>query len=143
MRKKNSVIALVCLITMNVDAQIYPYDTTVPSQPTELYDPNIMNMYIRSMAETAAYRKEKYYRYRDLAIEACKDKQWNYAIYYVNEALDTRYYSGQLYFIRGYAYEKLGNIRSAKRNYKAAIKYNFPEAAQALEALKNRNKRRK
>ena len=143
MRKKNSVIALACLITMNVDAQIYPYDTTVPSQPTELYDPNIMNMYIRSMAETAAYRKEKYYRYRDLAIEACKDKQWNYAIYYVNEALDTRYYRGQLYFIRGYAYEKLGNIRSAKRNYKAAIKYNFPEAAQALEALKNRNKHRK
>ena len=143
MRKKNLVIALACLITMNVDAQIYPYDTTVPSQPTELYDPNIMNMYIRSMAETAAYRKEKYYRYRDLAIEACKDKQWNYAIYYVNEALDTRYYSGQLYFIRGYAYEKLGNIRSAKRNYKAAIKYNFPEVAQALEALKNRNKHRK
>ena len=143
MRKKNLVIALACLITMNVDAQIYPYDTTVPSQPTELYDPNIMNMYIRSMAEPAAYRKEKYYRYRDLAIEACKDKQWNYAIYYVNEALDTRYYSGQLYFIRGYAYEKLGNIRSANRNYKAAIKYNFPEAAQALEALKNRNKHRK
>ena len=143
MKKKNFVIALACLITMNVDAQIYPYDTTVPSQPTELYDPNIMNMYIRSMAETAAYRKEKYYRYKNLAIEACKEKRWNYAIYYVNEALDTRYYSAQLYYIRGYAYEQLGNIRSAKRNYKIAQKYNFPEAAQALESLKNRNKRRR
>ena len=95
-------------------------------------------MHVRLLAETAARRKAKYNRCCDLAIEAFKNKKWENAIGYVNEALSTLYYSGQLYYIKGYAYEQLGNVKEAKKNYKTGKKYNCTEAAQALEALKKK-----
>ena len=97
---------------------------------------------MRALAETAALRKQNYYRYSDMALEALNNKQWNYVIYYVNEALNTRYYSGTLYYIRGYANEQLNNLRAAKKDYKTAIKHNCPEASQALANLKIRMKRK-
>jgi len=56
--------------------------------------------------------------------------------------LATYYYCGGLYYMRGYAYEQLGNRRAAKKDYKLAIKNNCPEAAQALASLKARKRRK-
>ena len=142
MRKKILGIVMTSLMAMDADAQVYAGDTWMQMPTRDLYDTGMMNMYLHALAETAELRKENYYRYSNMAIEAYNNEQWNYAIYYVNEALSTKYYSGQLYYIRGYAYERNGNIRAAKKDYKTGKKYNCPEAAQALEALKARSKRR-
>ena len=142
MKKKIFIMTLVCSAAMNLNAQIYAGDTSLPMPTIDLYDTGMMNMYLRAMAETAAQRKENYYRYSDMALEAYKNKQWNNVVYYVNEALNTKYYSGELYYLRGYAFEQLGNLRAAKKDYKTGMKHNCPQAAQALEALKVRSKRK-
>ncbi len=101
-----------------------------------------MNMYARALAETAARRKAVFERYYDMAIEACERKEWSEVVYLVNNALVTQYYTGGIFFLRGYAYEQMGNLRAAKKDYKKGKKYNSPEAARALESLKARNRRR-
>ena len=142
MKKKVLVIAMTCSLAMNARAQVYAGDSWMQMPTADLYDAGTMNMYLRALAETEARRKENYQRYSDMALEACRNRQWNTVIYYVNMALETKYYSGQLYYIRGYAYEQNGNLRAAKKDYKKGKKYGSIEAARALEALKVRSKRR-
>jgi hypothetical protein len=76
-------------------------------------------------------------------MEAFDNRDWSHVVSYVNSALATQFYCGTLYYIRGYAYEQLGNLRAAKSDYKAGKKYNCVEAAEALDALKARMKRKK
>lgn len=142
MRKKVLAITITCAMAMNVNAQIYPGDTSIKLPTMSLYDPNITNMYLRALAETAAQREENYYRYYDLALEASKNKQWSHVIYYVNEALDTHYYSCEIYYLRGRANEELGKMRAAKKDYKNAYKYGCEEAAEALESLKAKKRQK-
>lgn len=142
MKKKVMTLALMCCLAMGSEAQIYAGDTWAQFPTTDLYDTGVMNMRLRAMAETAAIRQKNYQYYSDQAIEAYKNQQWNYAISYVNQALSTQYYCGLLYYIRGYAYEQLGNLRAAKKDYKTGVKYNCSEAAQALASLKARKKQR-
>ena len=142
MKKIVMTVALMCTTTLGCNAQVYAYDEAVRLPTRDLYDTDVTNMYLRALAETAAARKENYLRYSDMAVEAYRNHQWNYVIYYVNEALNTRFYSGGLYYMRGYAYEQLGKLRAAKKDYKTAIKNDSQEAAQALAALKARKKRK-
>ena len=108
---------MVCACSLNMQGQ------SVQTPTMDLYDTGMMNMYLQSARETAARRYENYIHYGDLAVEACAKKQWSSTIYYVNEALETGYYSGKHYYIRGYAFEQLGNIRAAKKDYKIGKKY--------------------
>ena len=133
---------MTCSLVLNARAQVYAGDSWMQMPTADLYDAGTMNMYLRALAETEARRKENYQRYNSSAFDAYKNKQWNSVIYYVNMALETKYYSGQLYYIRGYAYEQNGNLRAAKKDYKKGKKYGSIEAARALEALKARSKRR-
>ena len=142
MKKKVLAIAMTCSLVLNARAQVYAGDSWMQMPTADLYDAGTMNMYLRALAETEARRKENYQRYNSSAFDAYKNKQWNSVIYYVNMALETKYYSGQLYYIRGYAYEQNGNLRAAKKDYKKGKKYGSIEAARALEALKARSKRR-
>ena len=142
MKKRILAITFMCTMTMNVDAQVYAGDTWMQMPTMDLYDTGMMNMYARALAETAARRKAVFEHYYDMAIEACGRKEWNEVVYCVNNALETQYYTGGIYFIRGYAYEQMGNLRAAKRDYKKGKKYNSPEAARALESLKARKRRR-
>lgn len=142
MKKKVLSVALFLAMSMNLNAQIYGDESPVVFPSQNLYDMGMMNMYIRSYAETAARRKEMFYRYTDLAEEACRNKQWNYVVYYVNEALETEYYNGYLFFLRGYAYEQIGNLKAAKKDYKRAVKNGYTTAARALEMLNARSKQK-
>ena len=143
MKKKLLIVAILCLACSSVKAQVYGRDAIVPMPVRELYDKNMMNSYLNAMAATAARRQELYQRYGDMAVEAFNNNQWSNVIYYVTKALDTKYYCGELYYIRGYAYEQLGNLRAAKSDYKTGKKYDSTEAAQALESIKRRMKRKK
>lgn len=142
MKKKVMTLALMCCLTMSSKAQFYGGEEAVRFPVADLYDTGAMNMYLRALAETAVIRKENYLRYSDMAVEAYRNQNWNNVIYYVNEALNTKYYCGQLYYLRGYAYEQLGKLRAAKKDYKTGMKNNSQEAAQALASLKARKKRK-
>ena len=90
---------------MKVNAQVYSEDTWGVLPTADLYDQGLMNTHLQLMAKTAARRKETFNRYFDSAVEALKNQQWNSVVYYVNAALATEYYNGEIYYIRGYAYE--------------------------------------
>lgn len=100
-------------------------------------------MYLSALAQTHARRQQQYEDLTDQAIEAFNKEQWNYTISYVNQALRTGFYCGTLYYIRGFAYESLGDFKSAKKDYKTGKKYDSVEAAQALEQLKMKMKQRR
>ena len=140
MKKTILTMMLTCSMTMNVDAQVYAYDTWLQMPTQSIYDNGAMNMYLQALAATAAQRKENYNHFVDLTLKAFGEKRWNYVIYYVNAALETQYFCGELYYMRGYANEQLGNLRAAKKDYKTAKKNHCPEAIQALEALKARKR---
>ena len=142
MKKEILAMTIACAMASNAEAQIYSGDTWVQLPTVDLYDNDVMRMNMQVLAQTAALRRDNYYRYSDLAIDAFNERRWNSVIKYVNAALNTMYYSGALYYMRGYAFEQLGNLRAAKKDYKMGKKYNCREAAQALEDLKARNKRK-
>lgn len=142
MKKKLLIGAMMCGMALNAQAQ-YQYDRALPMPTVDLYDTGMMNMYLRALAETSARRQQSYERYAELAFDAFDNRQWSSVISYVDQALSTLYYCGDLFYIRGYAYEQLGNVRAARKDYKAGKKYNCAEAAQALEVLKTKKKTRK
>lgn len=77
------------------------------SKEEDIYDDGMMNMYLRAVAETAARRKTLFEQLSDRAVEAFNKKQWSLVICYVNDAFETQYYNGELYYLRGYAFEML------------------------------------
>lgn len=142
MKRKVIIGMVMCLMAVNAKAQVYAGDSWTQLPTMDLYDTGAMNMHLRALAETSTVRQRNYLFYSDLAMEAFKNKQWNYVIKCVNDALSTQFYCGQLYFLRGYALEQLGDLRAAKKDYKTGAKYDCSEAAQALAALKARKKRK-
>ena len=74
MKKKVMTVAMMCLIAMNGNAQVYAGDAWLQMPTTDLYDTGMMNMYARAMAETAARREAVFEQYYDKAIEACKKR---------------------------------------------------------------------
>lgn len=142
---KNVILTMVlaCLMAKGAEAQIGPYDRAARIPMVDVYDEEMMDAYLRAMTETAALRKANFEQFCALAIEAYGKGQWNNAIHYVNHALNTRYYNGQLYYIRGYAYEQLGDLKTAKKDYKKGAQYGSREAVRALQALKERKKQRR
>ena len=136
-------MALLSLMAVGVNAQVYAYEQALPLPTVDLYDTGVMNMTLRAMAETAAWRKQRYEERADMALEAYKKEQWRSVIGYVNDALSTGFYCGELFYIRGNAFERLGDLKAAKRDYKTGKKYNCREAAIALETLKAKRKTRK
>lgn len=142
MKKRILIGAMTCWMTLNVQAQ-YQYDMALPLPTVDLYDTGMMNMYMRALAETAARRKQSYEENSDMAFNAFNNRQWSGVIGYVGRALNTGFYCGDLFYIRGYAYEQLGDLKAAKKDYKTGKKYSCDEAARALEALKTKKKARK
>ena len=138
MKKKVLTMTVTCLMAMNADAQIYSGDTWMQMPTPDLYDNSTMHMALQGLEMMAA----KYRRYSNMAFEAFKNKQWSSVICFVNEALETDYYSGEIYFIRGWAFEQLGNVKAAKKDYRKAKRLDCPYAARALEALKAKSRRR-
>lgn len=67
----------------------------------------------------------------------------DYTIYYVDKALDTGYYNSDIYYLKGCAYEGLGNLRKAKSQYRKAKRKGSNLAKWALERLKKEAKERK
>lgn len=145
MKKKMITMVLLCMMTVSAKAQVYAYDSYMPMPVRDLYDPQVMSMalaHAEMAARVEAKRQEMFEIYANKAIEAYNNDQWRDAVYYANGAFETTYYNADLYFVRGNAYEHLGDFRQAKKDYKKAKKYGNSDAAYALEALKARMKRK-
>lgn len=59
---------------------------------------------------------------------------------YSDYALKTGWSSSELYYNRGVAYERIGNYKAAKEEYKKAKKRGYFLAKQALRDLKKKKK---
>ena len=143
MRKKILTMSLLCSMAMSVNAQVFSYDTWMQMPTRDIYDDGAMNMYARALAETAARRKANFEQYSNLADEAFNKKQWSLVICYVNDAFETQYYNGELYYLRGYAFEMLGDERQAKKDYRKGKRNNSYQAALALDQLKEKQRQRR
>lgn len=138
-----TVMALMVFLTAN--AQVGAYDRAIPLPTRDLYDTQTMSMalaHAQMAVRVEAQRRELFNIYANRAVEAYNNRQWGVAINCVNNALETTYYSAEVYYIRGYAYEQLGYYRDAKRDYKKAKKYGYADAASALELLKIKMKKK-
>ena len=142
MKKKILSVALMCSMAIASNAQIYGYDSWTQLPTRNIYDEGLMNMHLRVMSETAARRQEieakkyeAYQLYGEMAVDAFSEKEWGRTIQYVDKALDTGYYCGDLYYMRGYAYEQCGYVANAKADYKRAKKLGSTEAVYALERI--------
>lgn len=145
MKKKIIMILLMWLMVTSSNAQIYAGDTWMQMPTRDLYDPQIMSMALQHAemaARVAAYKQARFEEYEELAYRAFQKNRWSDVIYNVEQALETEYYNGSIYYMRGYAYEQLGKLKEAKRDYKKGKKYNCQEAADALDALKQKMKKK-
>ena len=143
MKKKVLAITFACAMAMNAEAQVYPGESWAKLPTMSFYDPSMTNMYLGALAATAGQRQDNYYRYFDLALEAVNDKHWGLVIYYANLALDTHYYSCEIYYLRGWANEELGKLRAAKKDYQKAYRSGCEEAGKALMNLREKKKQKK
>ena len=100
----------------------------------------MMNMAIQSHAQTYGIRKQNYEMYVDMAFEAAKNDEWRNVLIYTESALNTGFWNAELYFMRGIAYERLGYLKEAQKEYKTAKRKGSIYAADALELLKAKMK---
>ena len=142
MKKKLLGTAMMCFVMMSAQAQIYGYDDYVRMPTMDLYDPGVMNMAIRAQAEAAARRQEMFRYYASRTIEAYNAKRWYDVIENANYTISIEPL-GLCFFMRGSAFEAIGNYEAALADYKAGKKDNCPEAASALVALKAKMKEMK
>ena len=108
----------------------------------DLYDTGMMNMYLQTQAQTYGIRKQNYEMYVDMAFDAAKNDQWSNVLTYTANALNTGFWNADFYYLRGIACERLGYLQDAKREYKTAKRKGSVYAADALEQLKERMKRK-
>lgn len=142
MKKRVMTMVAACAIALGGWAQ---YGEAIQFPTADLYDSGVMNMYARALAETAARREEIFEGYQELALQAFEEKRWYKVIDYVDAALRSQYYNGQVYYLRGSAYEALGNWKQAKKDYRKGSKNGYYLAKIALNSLneKMRQQRKK
>ena len=142
---KKILFTILCMMALTANAQVYAYDTWGQLPTMDLYDTQTMNMALAhaEMAARVAARKQALFEhYTEQAIDAFRDNQWNYVVYYANQALETSYYNGDIYYLRGYAFEQLGDLKQAKKDYRKGKKYGSYQASSALESLKARKQKK-
>ena len=142
MKKGIVLFMMMCAVGLKGQAQIYGYDQAIKLPTAELYDMNMMNAYANALRETAARRQQFYYYYSNTAMQMMTEKRWGSAIDYIDKALETGYYCGDIYFMRGKCYEELGDYKTAKSDYKRGKELGSEYAEEALEELKEKMKRK-
>lgn len=128
-------LALMFICSLNIQAQEVPIPTA------DLYDTEMMTTYLQTLAETKDIREKVYDQYVELAFIAAKNQHWSYVVNFVTSALNTGFWNADLYYLRGIAYEHLGLLKYAKRDFKKGKRKGSEYAANALERLKSTKKK--
>ena len=102
-------------------------------------------LYIEALAKAEYQRqqKERFEHYQQIAYSYYNKKDWNGFLTYSKYALDCGWYNARLYYDRGMAYEMLNDFKNAKREYKKARKKGYAYAEDALQSLKQKEKKYK
>ena len=137
MKKRVMTMAAACAIALGSWAQ---YGEAIQFPTADLYDSGMMNGLTRAYAETYGMRQRIFNEYVEMAFQAWENKHWSKVVRYVDGALDTGLWSEDLYYMRGFAYEQMGNVKAAKKNYKEGKRLGSYEAAKALENLLQRER---
>lgn len=138
MKRGIILLVLMCTMALTGRAQVYAYDQYVKFPTRDIYDTDLMMMELNLLERTKEQRLQTFNYYTDLAVDAFTNHQWSYAILYTDKALETLYYNCDLYYVRGYSNERLGNVRQAKKDYKKGVELGSKLAEKALEELKKR-----
>ena len=142
MKKGLFILMMMCAMALNSPAQIYGGESALQLPVRDIYDTETMNAYANALRETAARRQQFYYYYSNTAMQMMTEKRWGSAIDYIDKALETGYYCGDIYFMRGKCYEELGDYKTAKSDYKRGKELGSEYAEEALEELKEKMKRK-
>lgn len=102
-----------------------------------------MMLQAKVQAAKNAYNEKKFNEYSNQAYAAYNRGDKYGFITYTNYALETGWYNAKMYFDRGQVFQSLGDMKSAKREYKKAKKYGYYEAEVALNQLKKSKKKKK
>ena len=138
MKKRAQSLAVALTMSLACWGQ---YAEPVQFPVADLYDTGVMNAYARALVETEAIRKNNFQQYVNWAFEAWDNKKWPLVVRYIDGALGTGYWNADLYYMRGWAYENLGDLKAAKKDYKKGKKKGSSAAANALSDLTFRMKK--
>lgn len=131
MKKFFVIVAMSTIFVVNANGQVkYP--------TMDLYDTGMMNMYLDALSNTTEKRKELFYQYAAIAYDYFNNKDYRNFLKYSDSALETLYYTSELYFMRGYAYEMLGLYKQSRQEYELAYKYGYTQAKERLNLIRNK-----
>ena len=121
--------------------------TTMHAQYLELpvgdiFDTNMMSMALNTAREISIRRAQEYNYNYDMALKASANQQWTQAIGYCNRAMRYNNAEGDLYFIRGYAFEQMGDYVAAKNDYWKGKDLGSSSAASMLSSFNERIRER-
>lgn len=163
---KKVLLLLLTLVSIKINAQMYGYDEPTRFPTSDLYDTSSMLLLMKLAKErsssstyyspqfndnreerTETYRISKKEKkrvdaatYYELAFSAFNNNDWGRVIYYTKKAQQLGYSNGHLFYIRGWAYQILGNWKAAKRNYIKAKRRGYKAAEYALEVMELRKR---
>lgn len=140
------LLLFMAIFPVEMKAQIYGQDEAV-QYPIMNY-PSIgeiseMAYYAKMRAQLEYLREENFRKYSQLAYASFKKGDYSGCLYYSEKALETTYFTADLYYIRGVSYEKLQLYKEAKKEYRRAKRKGSAYAISALKELKEKNKKRK
>lgn len=125
------IVVISTMYFVNVKGQVqYPTN--------DLYDSNMMNMYLDALSNTSEKRENLFCIYLKIAYDYFNKKDYQNFLVYSDKALGTYYYTAELYFMRGYAYEMLRNYKQSRKEYKLAYKHGYTLAKERLDLIKHK-----
>ncbi len=131
MKKVTITFIMAAMFSINVNGQVrFP--------TTDLYDSGMMNMYLDALKNTAETRKNQFYQYVEIAYDYFSQKDYRNFLIYSDKALNTEYYTSELYYMRGLAYELLGLYKQSRKEYEIAYKYGYTQAKERLNLIRNK-----
>lgn len=144
---KHLILTLFCAsaLTLDVSAQIYSYDGAMMMPTRDLYsDWQSFGDIAKAarMAAAADHRRKSHFEdYESEAYDYFNRGDYYNCLYSSSLALETGFYTPRLFYIRGIAFERIGNYKEAKKMYRKAKRKGFTPARTALEALKQSKKK--
>ena len=97
-------------------------------------------MQAQAQAAYNARIEQLFEQYQEEAYRCYNKQDWYGFLTYSNYALETGWYTSELYYHRGVVYEHLNNFKQAKKEYKKAKQKGYVYAERALEACKQHEK---
>ena len=145
MRKLFSVV---CVLIVTLTANAQNYNVTINSQFKPMsFEEHLLRAQAEAVRrareeEMRARSKRLFEQYQNDAYKALNRGDKSGFLRLSNQALQTGWYNGKLYYDRGKVYQQYGLYRYAKQEFKKAKKVGYYQAEYALIELKEAKRRK-